>query len=205
MTAPDGTRSVVSTEEVLSFGGAQLALDFAVNQGDEVSAGSVALQGGGFLAGTPIEVIVFSDPIQIGTLIADANGGFDANLQLPDSVKPGEHRVLVRGAGQTGPATGTWFFSVGETGLIERIGDPGRAPAAGSADEPVGGQEEASGEEEDQLETPAAAAGEEIDEEPLIDDETGLPVYDPAQDPERSVETGVNGFALLAVLSTAAC
>ncbi len=207
IVSPTGAVDVVSTEDVLEFGDSRIELAFDFDAGAEVEAGSVEVLGDGLLPDSSVDVHVHSTPRLIGTLTSDATGAFDGSLPLPADIEPGEHRILVQGQGATGALTGTWFFAVDEEGEVERVGDPEpvveeeipETLALTEVDEPEPQPEPV----EEEL---AQAPIEDPEPEPapvVIDEDTGLVVYEPATDPEQSVDTGVNGFALLTVLTTA--
>lgn len=65
--------------------------------------GSVAVQGEGFLAGTPVYVWMFSDPTYLGELTVLADGTFGGSLPVPN-LGAGTHTLQVNGTSFDGKA-----------------------------------------------------------------------------------------------------
>ncbi|UGS25709.1 fibronectin type III domain-containing protein [Microbacterium resistens] len=108
----------------------------------EAAAGSVlALRGTGFAANEQLALELHSDPIPLGTVTADADGAFDAEVTIPADVTPGTHAlVAVRADGtqvsadltvtpaETGPDAGSDASGTADSGAA------GTADASGTAD-----------------------------------------------------------------------
>ena len=58
-------------------------------------SGTAALSGIGLRPNTVVEVWAFSDKTYIGTVSVGANGAFESELDLPDSLLPGEHTLQI--------------------------------------------------------------------------------------------------------------
>lgn len=58
----------------------------------------ITVTGGGFEAGETVNVTVFSDPVNVGAVPADAAGEIEAAFNLPASVDPGSHTIRLTGA-----------------------------------------------------------------------------------------------------------
>jgi hypothetical protein len=56
----------------------------------------VLVAGSGFPGGTPVDVIVQSDPVLLGTVVADAAGAFRASFRIPADTPPGNHRLVAQ-------------------------------------------------------------------------------------------------------------
>ncbi len=215
VTSPDGVTATVSTEDVIAIGDTLVEVTIEVGPGpddDELAntdpgsdtagstLGSVVVRANGLKPGGGVEVTVYSTPVIIGALTADDDGTVEAELGLPDDLPPGEHRIVLVGERDEGPVSGSWFFTVGESGTIETVGDPDPDP------EPIA---VAAGETDDEA---AAASVDDAPPEDLaavqidrgIDQTTGLPTFDPVDEPEEAVETGVTAFAMLTALSAGA-
>ena len=59
------------------------------------------MTGSGFPAGAPLVAELFSDPVQLGTTVADASGRFRMVVTVPLGTSPGLHTLRVRGVGGT--------------------------------------------------------------------------------------------------------
>ncbi len=219
VTSPDGVTATVSTEDVIAIGDTLVEVTIEVGPGpddDELAntdpgsdtagstLGSVVVRANGLKPGGGVEVTVYSTPVIIGALTADDDGTVEAELGLPDDLPPGEHRIVLVGERDEGPVSGSWFFTVGESGTIETVGDPDPDPDPDP--EPIA---VAAGETDDEA---AAASVDDAPPEDLaavqidrgIDQTTGLPTFDPVDEPEEAVETGVTAFAMLTALSAGA-
>ncbi|TCK66292.1 ExeM/NucH family extracellular endonuclease [Curtobacterium sp. PhB136] len=70
--------------------------------GDLRVGGTFTLTGSGFAADERTRVELHSDPVLLGTVVADADGDLSGRLTIPASVSAGTHTIVV-----TGPTTGT--------------------------------------------------------------------------------------------------
>lgn len=59
------------------------------------------MAGGGFPPGAPLAAELFSDPVQLGTTVADASGRFRIVVTVPLGTAPGLHTLRVRVLGGT--------------------------------------------------------------------------------------------------------
>ncbi len=199
-----GPTLLISTEEVARMGESEIVLGFSSDEGEDTEETVVVVEGDGLAPGSGARVVVHSTPIEIGRIEADGSGAFREELVLPAGLEAGEHRVLVHADTPEGSMTGTWFFAVDDTGDLDRLGDP----------EIVVPEEPTVDAGEPQEDPPAALAAtdEEIAQEDIapessveeIDEATGLPVYDPVEDPVQTVDSGVNGFTIVTVVTAAA-
>jgi hypothetical protein len=66
-----------------------------------VAGQDVTVFGSGFPAGRPIDILLFSTPVLLGTTAADGSGSFRATVTIPVGTAPGTHSVVaaVRGGG----------------------------------------------------------------------------------------------------------
>jgi LPXTG-motif cell wall-anchored protein len=89
-----------------------------------------------FEPGTPVAFTMFSDPIALGTAIADSNGVATLNAKVPASAPAGSHRIEATGTGSNGaPLTVSSAFTVtkadsGGGGNIPRTGSNDTVPVA---------------------------------------------------------------------------
>ena len=90
---------------------------------------SLALTGTGFRSNSSVNVWMFSNPRNFGTVMTDANGSFAAEVSMPDNIAPGDHTVQVNGQNARG---GTSSMNMGlEVALEETaVGRSQRATGA---------------------------------------------------------------------------
>ena len=70
-----------------------------------LTAGSTGtFSGGGMDPGSDVDVTICSDPIDVGSTVADENGNFVIELTVPVGTPPGEHQLVAIG---DDPETGT--------------------------------------------------------------------------------------------------
>ena len=62
----------------------------------------VQFQGTGFAPGSIIKVWLFSDPSSIADVVADSDGNFTGNAQLPADIPDGEHTIQLNGLSKDG-------------------------------------------------------------------------------------------------------
>jgi hypothetical protein len=62
----------------------------------------VQFSGTGFAPGSIIKVWLFSDPMEVSEVLADASGNFVGQAQLPEGIPTGEHTVQLNGLSQDG-------------------------------------------------------------------------------------------------------
>lgn len=71
-------------------------------EGTLTPGGPLEIAGGGFMADSEIEVWLHSDPVLLGTAVADAVGDFAASLAIPAGTPPGTHEVVALGVDPSG-------------------------------------------------------------------------------------------------------
>lgn len=62
---------------------------------------SLTLTGSGFPAGSTLGAELLSDPVHLGTTVADASGRFRLTVTVPLGTSPGPHTIRVRMVGGT--------------------------------------------------------------------------------------------------------
>lgn len=62
-----------------------------------VRGGAVAPRSTGNAPGSPVTVVIHSDPVFIGALVADENGDISGTLRIPDNVAVGQHELITSG------------------------------------------------------------------------------------------------------------
>ncbi|PJJ61889.1 OmpL47-type beta-barrel domain-containing protein [Compostimonas suwonensis] len=91
--AADAAGNTGAVEE-LGFGGAELSRD-SVTAGDPVT-----VTGRGFAPGALVSFTLESEPVAIGTAVADAQGAFSQAVTIPADTLTGDHHVVVGVLGQ---------------------------------------------------------------------------------------------------------
>jgi hypothetical protein len=62
----------------------------------------VTLSGSGYQPGSVVELVVYSTPVSLGSVVADANGAFSATVTLPASMANGKHHLVSVGVDAAG-------------------------------------------------------------------------------------------------------
>ena len=62
----------------------------------------VQVDGEGFSPGAVLNVVLQSDPIAMGSLRANAGGGFSGTMRIPANAPPGRHHIVVSGPNPSG-------------------------------------------------------------------------------------------------------
>ena len=83
----------------------------------------VQFSGTGFAPGSIVKVWLFSEPSEVGEVLADASGNFIGQAQLPEGIPTGEHTVQLNGLTQDGQ-----LRSVSLGVLVEPVVIPTIAP-----------------------------------------------------------------------------
>jgi hypothetical protein len=63
---------------------------------------AVGIAGGGFAPNQPLDIILFSDPLPLGSTRSDAAGRFETTATIPLAAVPGPHQIVVSGVGPFG-------------------------------------------------------------------------------------------------------
>lgn len=64
--------------------------------------GSINIRAGGFAPGSEVTIVINSDPVELGAVLASATGTIDAAVTIPSDLAPGEHTLVVSGTGVDG-------------------------------------------------------------------------------------------------------
>lgn len=67
-----------------------------------VPGGDITVSGNGFGAGTPVNGIMRSDPVFLGTLVADTAGVVSGTFTVPADAPVGDHHIDLRGTDPSG-------------------------------------------------------------------------------------------------------
>ena len=107
-----------------SLDGSQIQLDangnLVLSPGDDVS-----LNLGGFGSETPVEVWMFSIPVKVKDLIADADGKTNGSFLTPQGIDAGSHRIVVKGLSPGNDeiiiAVGVAVAATGDSSLTSKL------------------------------------------------------------------------------------
>ena len=103
---------------------------FDVGVGAEVAGARVTVRGAALEPGSSTMFTVHSDPIVLGTVVADAQGSFSEDLLLPAGLEEGDHSIVGQGTSNGGAGVYRVTSFAVEGGKITRIGPrPATAPA----------------------------------------------------------------------------
>jgi len=72
--------------------------------GSATTGSSQTFSAGGFKVGTSVEFILHSDPIDLGSAVADSTGTATGTFTIPANTPPGEHTVSAQGVDPAGNA-----------------------------------------------------------------------------------------------------
>jgi hypothetical protein len=107
-----------------SLDGSQIQLDadgnLVLTPGDGVS-----LNLDGFGSDTPVEVWMFSIPVKVKDMVADANGRTNGSFSTPQGIDPGAHRIVVKGRSPKNDeviiAVGVAVAATGDSSLTSKL------------------------------------------------------------------------------------
>lgn len=124
-----------SLEVVAAPAGAKVETDV----GSVAAGGEITVTASGFQPDEEISVTLFSDPVKLGVLTADGEGGASDTFTIPVSVAVGVHRLELRGL--TSERVASTEITVMEASDAPTDGTDGTgAPAPGPSQEPSGGE-----------------------------------------------------------------
>ena len=107
-----------------SAGGSEVQLDadgnLVLSPGDDVS-----LNLGGFGSETPVEVWMFSIPVKVKDMVADADGKTNGSFAIPQGIDAGSHRIVVKGLSPGNDeiiiAVGVAVAATGDSSLTSKL------------------------------------------------------------------------------------
>jgi len=100
----------------------------AVEQSSVAAGGSVTVSGSGFDAGEPVDLVLNSDPVSLGDVMADAAGSFAVIVTVPLVVNTGPHTLVATGRESTRQA----FAALEVTAVMTGGGASGGGASGGS-------------------------------------------------------------------------
>jgi hypothetical protein len=91
----------------------------------------VHVEGQGYAPNAQLQVTLHSDPVSLGTVVADAQGRIDTTVTIPADTPPGQHYLAVDGTAPDGsPQEGTLPIMVSDVPLAPLRVPPAAEPAA---------------------------------------------------------------------------
>jgi hypothetical protein len=109
----------------------------ALSTGSPAPGGAVEVAGGGFRSGSRVRVVIFSDPVVLGTARANAAGEVAIDVNIPESFAAGsEHRIELQGVGPDGEVrvlSRRITLAGGDRGVLPFTGAAYFVPALGLA------------------------------------------------------------------------
>ncbi|SDI76882.1 hypothetical protein SAMN05444157_0069 [Frankineae bacterium MT45] len=99
---------------------ADVAFGFKVGQ--KADGATVVVTGTGLAPNSVLDVVMHSTPVSLGSVTTDSDGTVRTSLNLPASIEPGTHRLIVNGKGADGAElSSTWYFQVDKSGVATRL------------------------------------------------------------------------------------
>ena len=98
----DGTGGVIPG--AVAVGSAQVSVEFSGTVGDLAAGLGVVARGAGLQPGSRVSLWLFSSPELLASGFAADDGSFAMSATLPESVPPGEHRLVLSGTDSQGQA-----------------------------------------------------------------------------------------------------
>ncbi|MGY2067910.1 hypothetical protein [Blastococcus sp. SYSU DS0619] len=102
----------------------------------------LVLTGSGFLPGSTVELIVYSTPISLGSVIAGPDGTFTATVTLPEDLAVGTHHLVATGVDQFGNVRNLVIdvtVDAAGAGTVTQIRDAGLASTGADVALPLAG------------------------------------------------------------------
>ena len=110
--------------------------DTSGSDGVVVVGERVRISGGGFVPGSTVTLVIESDPIVLGTTVADGAGFIDVSVTIPSGLTAGGHTLKASGPA---PGGGTLVLSQPVTVAASQGSDPGSAGQGSGSRLPVTG------------------------------------------------------------------
>lgn len=95
-----------------SADGSTTALPVTFGSGDVAPGATQTFTASGFTPGESVSAVMHSDPVNVGTFVADASGTVDAQFIVPFDAAPGQHRLVL--TGQTSGVVAEGTFAVAQ-------------------------------------------------------------------------------------------
>lgn len=122
--------------EVANGCSAQVPVDATLDgyDGEPVAPGTgLAVSGEGFWPGETVSAVFRSDPVEVGTFVADEDGAFVGEFAIPADAEPGLHHLVL--TGQTSGRSISLPITVGEEGEPPPVGGYGASIVSAVVDE----------------------------------------------------------------------
>jgi hypothetical protein len=63
---------------------------------------SITISGSGFAPNSSVTLVIFSEPVELGSADVDSSGNFTADVTIPEDIDDGEHTIVASGTDPTG-------------------------------------------------------------------------------------------------------
>ncbi|MBN1094197.1 hypothetical protein JKP75_17535 [Blastococcus sp. TML/M2B] len=114
--------------------GSGVVVEPLFGQGDRVAGAPVRMAGGGLKPNSPWIAELHSTPVTLATGVTDSSGNFWLLSNLPASVEPGKHRIILSGTAPDGsPVSSTAWITVTAAGTVGYVSLAGEEIAAAPA------------------------------------------------------------------------
>lgn len=107
--------------------------ELEVSSSSVAPGGSLTVSGDGFRPGSSVAIDLFSDPVRLATVTADATGGINTAVTIPTTTSAGQHTIEASGVTPAGEAL-VLSATITVGGDLVRTGSSSTAPltAAGA-------------------------------------------------------------------------
>jgi len=107
--------------------GPKLDLRVALTVGTEAAGKSATVEADGLQPFSKVTLTLYSEPIEIGSGIADERGMARMQTSVPAGLPPGQHTIMALGTGPDGaPVQSVGAFLLDENNLVQAIAPPGQ-------------------------------------------------------------------------------
>ena len=93
--------------------------------GASVEGRSAIVEAAGLMPGSDVQVLLYSEPMVIGTGVADGDGNASIATQIPGGLPPGQHTIMAVGTGLNGnPVQSVGAFEITADDVVTRFVEP---------------------------------------------------------------------------------
>ena len=93
--------------------------------GASVEGRSAVVEAAGLMPGSDVQVLLYSEPMVIGTGVADGAGNASIATQIPGGLPPGQHTIMAVGTGPSGdPVQSVGAFEITADDVVTRFVEP---------------------------------------------------------------------------------
>ena len=123
------------TDETLVGPVMNLRVDLQI--GASVTGRSAIVEAAGLQPGSPVQVLLFSEPQVIGSAVADDVGNAIVQTVIPDGLPPGQHTIMAVGTGPNGqPVQSVGAFDIDGGDIVTAVSPPAQLSEPIDPDDP---------------------------------------------------------------------